>query len=239
MLSVEDLHSGYGGVPILVGVNVNVVRQEYVGILGHNGMGKSTLLKTLIGLIKPTAGRILLDGCNIAGWPPHRRSRSKIAYVPQGRQIFPNLTVLENLKMAVSAHGLPEAVTIDQVLEELPRLQPLRSRIGGALSGGEQQILAIARAMCTAPRLLLLDEPTEGIQPSIREDLGEILLRLKSSRHMTLLLVEQNLDFIKAVSDRILVMEKGQVRGDLLGSPATALGFVSEVDISNDAPARG
>jgi branched-chain amino acid transport system ATP-binding protein len=231
MLDVENLHSGYGSAPILNGVDLRVETQEFVGILGHNGMGKTTLLKTLMGLIKATSGCVRIDGQDATEWPPYRRSRHKIGYVPQGRQIFTGLTVLENLRMAVAAHRLPERETIERVVTNLPRLRALLDRPGGALSGGEQQILAVARALCTEPTLLLLDEPTEGIQPSIQDELMDVLSGLKQSRRLTLLLVEQNVDFISGISDRILIMEKGCLRGRLERSQIDAAGIDLDFEV--------
>jgi branched-chain amino acid transport system ATP-binding protein len=174
-------------------------------------MGKTTLLKTLIGLLPTTAGHIRLAGADITRTPAHERARRGLGYVPQGREIFAGLSVRDNLRFALAAQGRPPADALDQVLAEFPRLEPLLERPGGALSGGEQQLLALARCLIQAPRLLLLDEPTEGIQPSIIETIAEKLAELRTSRGLTVILVEQNLDFIKALADRVLVMQKGRI----------------------------
>jgi branched-chain amino acid transport system ATP-binding protein len=211
MLEVVELRAGYGGVPILAGISLVVAAGEFTGILGHNGMGKSTLLKTLIGILPATSGRILLEGEDITGAPCHERARRGLGYVPQGREIFPGLSVLDNLRFAVAAQGRPDPAAIEQVLNEFPRLKPLLDRPGGALSGGEQQLLALARCLVQEPRLVLLDEPTEGIQPSIIETIAEKLAELRTKRGLTMILVEQNLDFIKGLSDRVLVIQKGRI----------------------------
>jgi len=209
MLEVTGLHSGYGRIPILAGISLTVGDAEFVGILGHNGMGKTTLLKTLVGLLPLTQGEIRFGGSSLARAAPHRRAALGISYVPQGRGIFPGLSVRENLQFALTALGLPAAAGIDQVLAEIPRLERLLDRPGGALSGGEQQLLALARALVQRPKLLLLDEPTEGIQPSIIGEMMELLRGLRERSGIAVLLVEQNIDFIRMLSDRVLLMQKG------------------------------
>jgi len=218
MLEVENLKAAYGRIPVLHGVNFSVEAGEFVGILGHNGMGKTTLLKALIGLLKTTGGTIRVDGKDITRHPPHRRNRDGIGYVAQGRDIFPNLSVKENLRTGILMHKdlrTDEEGVIDQILAEFPRLQPLLNRRGGVLSGGEQQILALARCLCGSPRLLLLDEPTEGIQPSVIEEFVEMLQNLRRKRNLTIVLVEQNLDFISALSSRVYVIRRGRFTGEL------------------------
>jgi branched-chain amino acid transport system ATP-binding protein len=214
VITCQDLEAGYGRIRILNGVSLEIASGSAVGILGHNGMGKTTLLRTLMGLIPATAGTVHLDGHDITQAPTHARARRGLAYVPQGRQIFPGLTVAENLRMAAVAAGKPPA-TVERVLTEFPELTRLLDRSGGALSGGEQQLLALARALCTEPRLLLLDEPTEGIQPSIVQAIVERLASLRRSRGLTLLLVEQSLDFIHALSDRVLLIQRGRIVREL------------------------
>jgi branched-chain amino acid transport system ATP-binding protein len=214
MITCQGLEAGYGRIRILNGVSLEIASGSAVGILGHNGMGKTTLLRTLMGLIPATAGTVHLDGHDITQAPTHARARRGLAYVPQGRQIFPGLTVAENLRMAAVAAGKPPA-TVERVLTEFPELTRLLDRSGGALSGGEQQLLALARALCTEPRLLLLDEPTEGIQPSIVQAIVERLASLRRSRGLTLLLVEQSLDFIHALSDRVLLIQRGRIVREL------------------------
>lgn len=210
MLSLTALRAGYGRIPVLAGISMEVREGEFVGILGHNGMGKTTLLKTVIGILPATGGEIRLDGVPITTEPAHRRARRGIGYVPQGREIFPRLTVLENLRFAVAgARGRDEAIA--SIVDDFPRLKPLLDRAGGALSGGEQQLLALARCLVQQPRLVLLDEPTEGIQPSIIEEIVERLQALRAGRGLTIVLVEQNVDFIRALSDRVLLMQKGSI----------------------------
>jgi branched-chain amino acid transport system ATP-binding protein len=211
MLDVQGLKTSYGRIPILHGVSFAVKEGEFVGILGHNGMGKTTLLKALMGFLPATGGRVHFTGGDITAAEPYRRARLGLGYVPQGREIFPALTVLDNLRMGCSKQAGGEQETIDEVLEEFPRLKRLLDRAGGALSGGEQQLLAIARCLCGKPRLVLLDEPTEGIQPSIIDEIVETLLRLRDSFGLTMILVEQNLDFIAALSQRILIIQKGAI----------------------------
>ena len=184
---------------------------EFIGILGHNGMGKTTLLKALMGFLPATAGRVLFDQEDVTAAEPYRRARLGLGYVPQGREIFPGLTVYDNLRMGCSKQGGGEQDIIAAVLEEFPRLKALLDRAGGALSGGEQQLLAIARCLCGKPRLVLLDEPTEGIQPSIIDEIVETLQRLRANSGLTMILVEQNLDFIAALSQRILIIQKGTI----------------------------
>jgi branched-chain amino acid transport system ATP-binding protein len=211
VLAVKHLRAGYGSIPILGGVSLSVADGEYVGVLGHNGMGKTTMLRTLMGILPVNAGEIRYDGRDITRDRPHQRARAGIGYVPQGRDIFSNLSVLDNLRMGCVMFGRNETSTIEMVLEEFPRLRSLLDRLGGALSGGEQQLLALARCLCGGPRLVLLDEPTEGIQPSIIDEIAETLLRLRDQQNFSLVLVEQNLEFIAAVSSRVLILQKGQL----------------------------
>jgi branched-chain amino acid transport system ATP-binding protein len=211
MLDVQGLKTAYGRIPILHGISFAVREGEFVGILGHNGMGKTTLLKALMGFLPATGGRVHFAGSDITAAEPFRRARLGLGYVPQGREIFPALTVLDNLRMGCSKQAGGEQETIDEVLEEFPQLKRLLDRVGGALSGGEQQLLAIARCLCGKPRLVLLDEPTEGIQPSIIDEIVDTLQRLRDNSGLTMILVEQNLDFIAALSQRILMIQKGAI----------------------------
>jgi urea ABC transporter ATP-binding protein UrtE len=209
MLQVDALRSGYGRIPILAGVDFAVAQGEFVGILGHNGMGKSTLLRTLMGYLPATGGRVSFEGRDITRLSPTARARLGIGYVPQGRQIFPALSVHENLRMGCLLSAQDERRTIEDVLAMFPRLRRLLDRTGSALSGGEQQLLALARCLCGGPRLVLLDEPTEGIQPSIIDEIIETLQALRRSHEVTVVLVEQNLKFIAELSQRILIIQKG------------------------------
>jgi urea ABC transporter ATP-binding protein UrtE len=227
MLQVDNVHAGYGRIPVLSGINFTVAEHEVVGVLGHNGMGKTTLLKTLIGQIPLTRGTIRFGGADISKMSSFRRARAGIGYVPQGRLIFPNLTVRENLRMGFIEDGIhSEDNTVKDVLARFPHLDPIVDRMGGALSGGEQQILALARCLCGRPKLLLLDEPTEGIQPSIIEEILDILIGLHRYQGLAIIVVEQNLDFVQALSDRVLLIEKGTITGEV--SPE-ALGETGEL----------
>jgi len=211
MLEVSELAAGYGRIPILGGVSFSVARGEFVGILGHNGMGKTTLLRALMGYLPATAGRVVLEDTDITRAEPYRRARAGMGYVPQGRDIFPGLSVRDNLRMGAVGRPKDEDAAIGSALETFPRLKPLIDRPGGALSGGEQQLLAIARCLAGNPRLILLDEPTEGIQPSIIDEIAETLLGLRSKGGLTMILVEQNLDFIATLSERVLIIQKGVI----------------------------
>ncbi len=213
LLTVTDLHARYGRIPILNGVGLEVAAGEFVGVLGHNGMGKTTLLKTLMGFVPAHRGRIVFDGTDITHAPPYARARRGLGYVPQGREIFPGLTVRDNLRMGFAGRGADER--IDAMLETFPRLAPLLRRRGGALSGGEQQLLAIARCLAGNPKLILFDEPTEGIQPSIIEELMAVLQRLHRTQGLTILVVEQNLEFIAQLSKRVLLIQKGRILREL------------------------
>ena len=227
MLEIDNLHAGYGRIPVLSGINFTVAKHEVVGVLGHNGMGKTTLLKALIGQVPLTSGRIRFAGLDISHSPSFRRARAGLGYVPQGRQIFPNLSVYENLRMGFVENGIDsEESIIKDVLARFPRLDPIVDRLGGALSGGEQQILALARCLCGSPKLLLLDEPTEGIQPSIVEEILEILIGLHRYKGLAIIVVEQSLDFIRRLSQRVLLIEKGAITGEVLPE---ALGHSKEL----------
>jgi branched-chain amino acid transport system ATP-binding protein len=229
MLDVQGLRTGYGRIPILNGVSFSVNEGEFIGILGHNGMGKTTLLKALMGFLPATGGRVLFGHDDVTASEPYRRARLGLGYVPQGREIFPGLTVYDNLRMGCRQPGAEREI-IAAVLEQFPRLQLLLDRAGGALSGGEQQLLAIARCLCGSPSLVLLDEPTEGIQPSIIDEIVETLQWLRTERGLTMILVEQNLDFIAALSQRILIIQKGaitrEVAPDDLGDASLVGEFV-------------
>lgn len=210
LLTVNHLSSGYGRIPVLDGVRFHVGESEFLGVLGHNGMGKSTLLKTLMGELPASAGEVCLQDADITRLPAHARARLGMGYVPQGRGIFPGLSVLDNLRFSAKANP-GRSMDVEEILAEYPRLKPLASRPGGALSGGEQQLLALARALVARPRLLLLDEPTEGIQPSIIDEIVDKLKELRARLGLTIVLVEQNIDFIRQLSDRVLLIHKGVI----------------------------
>jgi branched-chain amino acid transport system ATP-binding protein/urea transport system ATP-binding protein len=228
LLEVHGLHCGYGSIPILRDVSLQVAGGSAVGILGHNGMGKTTLLRCLTGALPATAGEIHMAGCDVTRLPPHQRAGQGMAYVPQGRQIFASLSVLENLQMGFVKNGARGRDAADALLEIFPRLKPLVHRAGGALSGGEQQLLAIARALAGDPKMLLLDEPTEGIQPSILEEIAQTLTQLQNRTGLTLVLAEQNLDFIASVVHRVLVIKRGQISGEI------PVEYLNDIDIVNE-----
>jgi branched-chain amino acid transport system ATP-binding protein len=228
MLKVTQLCTAYGRIPILNGISFAAEEGEFIGILGHNGMGKTTLLKALMGFLPATGGCVQFAGTDVTQAAPHRRARLGLGYVPQGREIFPGLTVLDNLRMGCGKESGAERDIIAPILEDFPRLKPLLDRAGGALSGGEQQLLAIARCLCGKPRLVLLDEPTEGIQPSIIEEIVETLRRLREKTGLTMILVEQNLDFIAALSQRVLIIQKGMITREARPSDLGDPGLVGE-----------
>ena len=230
MLSAKGLSGGYGRVPILHGIDLEVAENEVVGVLGHNGMGKTTLLKTLMGFLPATSGQVRFDQTDITRAAPNERGQMGIGYVPQGRGIFPQLSVRDNLRFAWHDYGAgTEAEVMENVLKDFPRLTRLLDRDGGALSGGEQQLLALARCLMGNPDFLLLDEPTEAIQPSIIEEMAETLLHLRETRGLSILLVEQNFDFIADLSDRVLVLERGRITGTLHRSDFTDRARVDEL----------
>ena len=212
VFEVNDVRAGYGHVPVLHGVSLALAAGDALGIVGHNGMGKTTLLKALMGLLPVTSGVITVDGVDITREPAHARSRLGIAYVPQGRGILPALTALDNLRLAWSRETEEtEQESLDRVLALFPRLTQLLDRRGGSLSGGEQQLLALARALMASPWMLLLDEPSEGIQPSIVQEIGQTLSTLRHETGLTMIVVEQNLDLVLDVANRIAVLEKGRI----------------------------
>ncbi len=208
MLNIEKLSFSYGGVQALTEVTMNVPTGEMVCIMGRNGVGKTTLVRNIMGLLSLSLGSVTLDEADISALPPHRRVRLGMAYVPQGRQIFARLSVEENLRTGLASRRdeIPP-----EVFEYFPVLDEMRARMGGDLSGGQQQQLAIARALVTKPRLLILDEPTEGIQPNIIQRIGEVLGTLSKEQGMTILIVEQYLDFVKEFCDRFVLMNRGRV----------------------------
>jgi len=228
LLKVQGLSASYGRVPVLHGINLDVNEGEILGVLGHNGMGKTTLLKALMGIIPTTSGQITFDGEDLTRLNSSRRGRLGIGYVPQGRGIFPTLSVRDNLRMGVAAHDMDETDAVERVLANFPRLERLLDRDGGALSGGEQQLLALARCLISEPALILLDEPTEGIQPSIIDEIIDLLQSLNKNTGISIVLVEQSLDFITALSDRVLLIQKGSITGEISGSEASNPALIEE-----------
>ncbi|MEO1200636.1 MAG: ABC transporter ATP-binding protein, partial [Pseudomonadota bacterium] len=216
VLEIRGLSGGYGHVPILHGIALDIAKDEVIGILGHNGMGKTTLLKTVMGFLPASAGSIRFHGTDVTRLSPTTRAGMGMGYVPQGRGIFPQLTVRENLRFAWHDYaGDGEDAVLETVLDDFPRLRRLLDRDGGTLSGGEQQLLALARCLMGDPHFLLLDEPTEGIQPSVVEEIAETLLRLRKRTGLSILLVEQNFDFIADLSNHVFVLERGRIVGEL------------------------
>lgn len=212
MLTVNGLNQYYGGSHILRGVSFEVQPGQVTCLLGRNGVGKSTLLKCLMGLIAARSGDVLFQDKNITRLKPHQRVRAGMAYVPQGREIFPRLTVEENLLMGLSRFSGRDARTVpDEIYALFPVLHEMKQRRGGDLSGGQQQQLAIGRALACRPQLLILDEPTEGIQPSVIKQIGAVIAELAKRGDMAILLVEQFYDFAAELADSYLVMSRGEI----------------------------
>ncbi|HKX11359.1 MAG TPA: ABC transporter ATP-binding protein [Stellaceae bacterium] len=214
LVEVEAIHTHYGKSHILDGVSLRVGPGEVVGLLGRNGVGKSTTLKSIMGLVRPSRGRVLLEGKPITGLPAHRLARLGIGYVPEDRRIFRQLTVIENLRTGLDRQGVAEArkhALLQKVYDYFPVLAERRSQPGGTLSGGEQQMLAIARAMMLEPKIILLDEPTEGLMPRMVSQISKIIRVLRRER-IAILLVEQNVPLTLAASERVYFMEKGAIR---------------------------
>jgi urea transport system ATP-binding protein len=211
MLQVNNLSVAYGETQILRDVSLEVRPGELVCLMGRNGVGKTTLLKSVMGLLRPRAGHVAFEGRDLTRASPDVRARAGIGYVPQGREIFPQLTVLENLQIGLMANPNRLRAVPEQVFEFFPMLKEMLGRKGGVLSGGQQQQLAIARALVADPKLLILDEPTEGIQPSIILLIGRVLESIRKEGRVAVLLVEQYLDFALKLADRYYVMEKGAI----------------------------
>ena len=213
MLEIDNLSAFYGNSRALQNVTLEVGDAGFLSVLGRNGVGKTALLRAIVGLMDKTEGSIRLDGEEIAATPTHDRVRHGIGYVPQGRGILPQFTVRENLKLGTFARRNPGQVGVleDKVFELFPVLKEFLNRRGGNLSGGQQQQLAIARAMLTDPKIVLLDEPTEGIQPNIVEQIEDVIMRLNSEHRITVILVEQDVNFARRASRSFVIMEKGHV----------------------------
>jgi len=208
MLRVEGLHTYYGHGHILQGVDLDVPQGRIAAVLGRNGVGKTTTMRSIMGLVRPRVGRILLGGRDVAGWAPHRVVREGVGYVPEGRMIFPDLSVVENIQVAQRVPA--RHWTIERLFELFPALAERRRSRGAQLSGGEQQMLAVARALVTDPKVVLLDEPSQGLAPLVVDELKRLIRRLRDEG-VTLLLVEQNLRLAESVADTIYVMVKGQM----------------------------
>jgi branched-chain amino acid transport system ATP-binding protein len=224
LLKVEDIHTYYGKSHILHGVSLEVGRGEVVGLLGRNGVGKTTTLKTIMGLVHPSQGKVLFEDRPTTNVPAHRVARLGIGYVPEDRRIFPLLTVIENLRTGLDRQGVTEArkkELLDNVYDYFPVLAERRHQAGGTLSGGEQQVLAIARAMMLEPKIILLDEPTEGLMPRMVSQIRQIIAALHHEG-VAILLVEQNVPLTLEASRRVYIMEKGAVRHHAMASQLRA-----------------
>jgi urea ABC transporter ATP-binding protein UrtE len=216
MLRVEGVRAGYGSTPVLQDLSLDVAEGARIAILGRNGVGKSTMLRTVMGALPLMSGTIRLDGEDISRLPAYERARRGIAYVPQGRDIFPGLSVLDNLRVAAYAVRRKDwKATLDDVLGQFPVLREKSSLAGSGLSGGQQQILALGRALMTRPRVLLLDEPSEGIQPSIVDLIAQHVRRINEERGITVVLVEQNLQFATTIADHAHLLDKGRIVREL------------------------
>lgn len=217
MLWATDISAAYGDVPVLSGVSFGVDAGTVLVLLGRNGVGKTTLMRTLVGLLPTTEGKIILEKQDVTKMPAYRRARLGIGYVPQGRGIIPRLTVRENLLIGTRARGDRTGEIQNHVLDHFSVLKERLNQMGGTLSGGEQQMLALARALCGQPRILLLDEPSEGIQPSVVQLIEKLIRRIVQETGIAVLLVEQNLELALGTADRCMVMEKGRIVHE--GSP--------------------
>ena len=221
MLELLDVHVGYGRTEVVSGVTVTVPPDGVASVLGHNGAGKTTLLRAAVGLLSPSSGRILLDGEDVTRLRPHQRVRRGLAYVPQGQQSFPDLTAAENLQLV--ADTKPDGGTrTDEALDLFPALRGLLPRRAGLLSGGQRQQLAIARALITGPRVIVLDEPTEGIQPSVVTEIQEAILALTRRGGLSVLMVEQHVGFALTAATTYYVLESGRVTSSGAGGAASA-----------------
>jgi urea transport system ATP-binding protein len=210
ILEVHDIHTYYGDAYVLQGLSLQLAQGQIVGVLGRNGVGKTTLLKTLMGLVPAASGNVRFGGKDLTRAAPYERVRAGIGYVPQGREIFPRLTVAENLEMGLATRPRGERVPA-RIFDMFPVLGQMLRRRGGDLSGGQQQQLAIGRALAMGPQLLILDEPTEGIQPSIIKDIERAIRALAATGEMAILLCEQYYDFARSLADQYLVMERGEI----------------------------
>jgi urea transport system ATP-binding protein len=211
MLQIDNLSFSYGAVKAIDNVSMTIPAAQVTCIMGRNGVGKTTLLKNVMGLVKSAAGSVRLNDSDLTKYPANKRARQGIALVPQGRQIFPRLTVEENLRVGLQARNDNLKIIPEEVLDLFPILKTMSKRMGGDLSGGQQQQLALARALVSDPKVLLLDEPTEGIQPNIIQQIGEVLKKLVALKSMTILLVEQYLDFVREIAAQFYIMDRGRI----------------------------
>jgi urea ABC transporter ATP-binding protein UrtE len=211
ILEVSDLRAGYATGDVLQGVSVSVGQGEVVGVLGRNGVGKSTLMRSVIGLLRARKGTVRFKGQDVTGESADRRARRGMGYVPQGREIFPHMSVLDNLRMGRFVNAGGGSFALDEVYGYFPFLKERARQRGGTLSGGQQEMLAIARALVNGPELLLLDEPSDGVQPSIVQEIGAFVAELVRRKPIGVLLVEQNIDLVQTAAHRAYVMDKGRV----------------------------
>ena len=211
MLKIKNLQASYGGSLVLQGVDMEVPPGHIVALMGRNGVGKTTLMKSVIGLVPPRSGHVLLDGKDITRLPPHQISSLGVSYVPQGKEIFQSFTVYENLRLGIVKFKRKDRTIPQDIFDYFPILEERKNQKAGSFSGGEQQMLAIARALVSNPKILLLDEPSEGIQPSIVKEIREILVRINRERGVTILIVEQNVDLIMDIAKECFFMEKGKI----------------------------
>lgn len=229
-LALSEVRSGYGRVKVIQNISLSVATGEIVAVIGRNGVGKTTLMKTIIGEIRPMGGAITFRDIDVTSLDSSRRARLGIGYVPQGRDVFTTMTVRENLSLGRGVGSAPK-LDLERVFGFFPMLKKRLSQTAGSMSGGEQQQLAIGRILAGCPDIILLDEPSEGVQPNIVQDIGRIIRRLRDDERLTVLIVEQNLSLIRAVADRCIVMDKGVIVGeispDVLDDPEAAARYLS------------
>jgi branched-chain amino acid transport system ATP-binding protein len=210
LLQIEDIHAGYGEIGVLHGISLSLAAGEILGVLGRNGMGKTTLIRCVAGLLRASKGTIAFDGQDVTRVPAHERARRGMTTVVQGRGLFPRLTVAENLEMGRTAGGAKPS-RIEEVLEYFPRLAERLSQPAGTMSGGEQQMLAIGRGLMTHPRLILLDEPSDGIMPVLVRQIAEVMVRINREEKVAIIVVEQNVPMVFSMTDRCVIIEKGSI----------------------------
>lgn len=215
LLEMKNVVSGYDKVMVINGISIAIDKGEIVSIIGRNGVGKSTLMKTVVGILKTSGGSITFDGADVTNTKAHSRAKAGMGYVPQGHGIFPSLTVEENLRMGCMINAAKKKYNFDLVYEYFPRLAERKKQAAGSMSGGEQAMLSIGRVLVGNPRILLLDEPSEGVQPNIVSQIGEIIIKISQELGLTVLLVEQHMGLIQQVTERAYVLDKGTIVASL------------------------